>query len=202
MAKSKPSLARTPLFDLAVEQNARFTGFSGWEMPVQYTSIGQEHEAVRTDAGMFDISHMGKFAFTGKQLWQALQRLVPSDLSRLQPGQAQYTVLLNPQGGIIDDVIVYHQGEDTTGVPQAMIIVNAATCQKDKEWLLAQLENTAVKLLDLSQENVLIALQGPQAETYLQPFVQDDLTSLKSFEHLNATVLDQPGFIARTGYTG
>lgn len=202
VAKSKPSLARTPLFDLAVEQNARFTGFSGWEMPVQYGSIGQEHEAVRTDAGMFDISHMGKFAFTGKQLWQALQRLVPSDLSRLQPGQAQYTVLLNPQGGIIDDVIVYHQGEDTTGVPQAMIIVNAATCQKDKEWLLAQLENTAVKLLDLSQENVLIALQGPQAETYLQPFVQDDLTSLKSFGHVNATVLDQPGFIARTGYTG
>lgn len=202
VAKPKPSLARTPLFDLAVEQNARFTGFSGWEMPVQYSSIGQEHEAVRTDAGMFDISHMGKFAFTGKHLWQALQRLVPSDLSLLQPGQAQYTVLLNPQGGIIDDVIVYHQGEDETGEPQAMMIVNAATCQKDKEWLLAQLDNTGVKLQDLSQENILIALQGPQAETYLQPFVQEDLTALKSFGHLNATILDQAGFIARTGYTG
>lgn len=202
VAKPKPSLARTPLFDLAVEQNARFTGFSGWEMPVQYSSIGQEHEAVRTDAGMFDISHMGKFSFTGKQLWQALQRLVPSDLSRLQPGQAQYTVLLNPQGGIIDDVIVYHQGEDETGEPQAMMIVNAATCQKDKEWLLAQLDNTGVKLLDLSQENVLIALQGPQAEAYLQPFVQEDLTALKSFGHLKVTVLGQAGFIARTGYTG
>lgn len=202
VAKSNPSLAKTPLFDLAVEQNARFTSFSGWEMPVQYSSIGQEHKAVRTDAGMFDISHMGKFAFTGKQLWQELERFVPSDLSRLQSGQAQYTVLLNPQGGIIDDVIVYHQGEDETGEPQAMMIVNAATYQKDKEWLVTKLENTGVKLLDLSQDNVLIALQGSQAEAYLQPFVQEDLATLKSFGHLHATILDQPGFIARTGYTG
>ena len=108
--EAKTPLVRTPLFELAVEQNARLTAFSGWEMPVQYVGVKQEHQAVRTTAGMFDISHMGKFALAGKTLLKQLQFLVPSDLERLQPGQAQYTVLLNPQGGIIDDIIFYYQG--------------------------------------------------------------------------------------------
>lgn len=202
MLDPQSSLARTPLFNLALAQNARFTSFSGWEMPLQYTSLGQEHEAVRTHAGLFDVSHMGKLCFTGTQLWQALDRLVPSDLSRLQLGQAQYTVLLNPQGGIIDDVIIYHQGEDQRGEPQAMMIVNAGTYLKDKEWLSTQLDQSGVKLLDMTGEKVLMALQGPQAENYLQPFVQENLTQLKFFEHFNGTILGQPGFIARTGYTG
>lgn len=102
-------LARTPLFDLAVAQKAKFTGFSGWEMPVQFNGLKQEHEAVRTSVGMFDISHMGKFIFCGQNLLKQLQPLVPSDLLRLQPGESQYTVLLNPQGGVIDDIIFYYR---------------------------------------------------------------------------------------------
>ncbi|HEY9739252.1 MAG TPA: glycine cleavage system aminomethyltransferase GcvT [Coleofasciculaceae cyanobacterium] len=205
MAKSENTaspLARTPLYQLAVEQKARLTEFSGWEMPVQYIGIGQEHEAVRTSAGMFDISHMGKFALQGQQLIEQLQPLVPSDLSRLQPGQAQYTVLLNAKGGIIDDIIFYYQGENASGEQRGVMIVNAATRARDKAWVFAQIEVAEIDFQDLSLEKVLIAVQGPQAISYLQPFVKEDLTPLKAFAHLEATVLNQPAFIARTGYTG
>lgn len=209
MAKSEQSnsqtatpLARTPLYQLALEQKARLTAFSGWEMPVQYIGIGQEHQAVRTAAGMFDISHMGKFAFKGKQLLENLQPLVPSDLKRLQAGEAQYTVLLNPQGGIIDDIIFYYQGEDNAGEQRGMMIVNAATLTKDKAWLAANLDTALVGFQDLSQDYILIALQGPSAISYLQAFVEKDLTQIKAFGHLEATILGQPAFIARTGYTG
>lgn len=201
-SQTPPSLSRTPLFDLVVEQKARLTAFSGWEMPVQFSGISAEHQAVRTHVGMFDISHMGKFAFKGKQLLEHLQPLVPSDLTRLQAGEAQYTVLLNSHAGIIDDIIVYYQGEDEAGEQRAMMIVNAATRTRDKAWLLANLEAAPVDLQDLSKENVLIAVQGPQAITSLQSFVQEDLTPIKAFGHLEATILGHPAFIARTGYTG
>jgi len=191
------TLAQTPLFALALELKARLTSFGGWEMPVQFTGIGREHAAVRTAAGMFDISHMGKFILRGQVVAQ-LQRLVPSDLSRLQPGQAQYTVLLNQQAGIIDDIIFYYQGEQ-----QGVLIVNAATASKDKAWLLENIDPKLLELQDLSAEKVLIAVQGPQAVVALQPFVQENLAALQPFGHLQATVLGQPGgFIARTGYTG
>ncbi|TVP62082.1 MAG: glycine cleavage system aminomethyltransferase GcvT [Nodularia sp. (in: Bacteria)] len=196
------SLVRTPLYQLGAELKARFTSFGGWEMPVQFAGISKEHEAVRTAAGMFDISHMGKFTLQGKHLMEQLQRLVPSDLNRLQPGQAQYTVLLNPQGGIIDDIIVYYQGKDATGVQQAAIVVNASTTAKDKAWLLQELDLNQVEFQDLSPEKVLIAVQGPKAVKYLQALVKEDLQPIKAFGHLQATVLDKPAFIARTGYTG
>ncbi|WP_414752328.1 glycine cleavage system aminomethyltransferase GcvT [Anabaena sp. CCY 9910] len=196
------TLARTPLYQLSLELNARLTSFGGWEMPVQFSGITREHEAVRNAAGMFDISHMGKFTLQGKNLISQLQGLVPSDLSRLQPGQAQYTVLLNPQGGIIDDIIVYYQGEDNSGTQQAFIIVNAATTSKDKAWILSHLDQNQVQFQDISPAKVLIAVQGPKAIDYLQPFVQQNLQPIKAFGHLEATVLGQAGFIARTGYTG
>ncbi|MFW6358068.1 MAG: glycine cleavage system aminomethyltransferase GcvT [Chroococcales cyanobacterium] len=202
VASEQQSLSRTPLFDLQVKQNARMIGFSGWEMPVQYSGLKPEHEAVRTKVGMFDISHMGKFALHGYNLVDHLQRFVPSDLKRLQPGQAQYTVLLNPKGGMIDDIIFYYQGEDETGMQRGRMIVNAATRSKDKAWLNANLEETPVVLEDLSKDSVLIAIQGPQAESFLQPFVKADLSKLSSFDHVETEVLEQPGFIARTGYTG
>ena len=196
------SLKQTPLYNLAVAQKARMTSFAGWEMPVQYSSLKQEHEAVRTDVGMFDISHMGKFAIQGKDILKSLQSLVPSDLERLQPGQAQYTVLLNTQGGIIDDIIVYYQGEDDAGNQKGMIIVNAATCAQDKAWLLEKLADSPVKMSDLSLEKALIALQGPNALAIFQPLVDADLGQMKAFQHLEAKVLGYPAFIARTGYTG
>ncbi len=196
------SLSRTPLYILAQELKARLTSFGGWEMPVQFSGITIEHHAVRNAAGMFDISHMGKFTLQGKNLISQLQTLVPSDLSRLQPGQAQYTVLLNPKAGIIDDIIFYYQGENSAGEQQGVIIVNAATTSKDKTWLLQHLDTTEIKFQDLSPEKVLIAVQGPKALAYLQTLVQADLTSVKAFGHLETTALGKPAFVARTGYTG
>lgn len=195
-------LSRTPLFDLAVELKARLTPFAGWEMPVQYSGIGAEHQAVRTSAGMFDISHMGKFALEGQELLKHLQFLVPSDLERLQPGQAQYTVLLNSQAGIIDDIIFYYQGENEAGQQKGMAIVNAATLAKDKDWLLSNLADSSVELTDISDRKVLIAIQGKLALEKLKPLVDADLSQIKAFGHLEANLLGETAFIARTGYTG
>jgi aminomethyltransferase len=196
-------LSRTPLYDVAVALNARMVPFAGWEMPVQYSGITKEHEAVRSQAGMFDISHMGKFVLIGENLIDTLQPLVPSDLSRLKPNQAQYTVLLSEQGGILDDIIFYYQGEDAeTGTQRGVMIVNAATCSRDKAWISAQLEPTDITLEDLTKYQALIAVQGPQTLEKLQPLVTENLDSIPFFGHLNATVLGHPAFIARTGYTG
>ncbi|BAU04894.1 glycine cleavage system aminomethyltransferase GcvT [Fischerella sp. NIES-3754] len=195
-------LYQTPLYFLAQELKARLTSFGGWEMPVQFSGITTEHQAVRNAAGIFDISHMGKFTLAGKNLIAQLQYLVPSDLSRLQPGQAQYTVLLNPNAGIIDDIIFYYQGENSDGEQQGVMIVNAATTSKDKTWLLQHLDTQKINFQDLSKEKILVAVQGPKAVELLQPFVEADLSSVKAFGHLEASILGKPAFLARTGYTG
>jgi aminomethyltransferase len=192
------TLHRTPLHDQAIAAGAKFVPFSGWEMAVQYSGLKAEHQAVRAAVGMFDISHMGKFQLVGDDLIPALQTLVPSNLARLTPGQAQYTVLLNEQAGIIDDVIYYHQGDR-----QGFLIVNAATTQKDWDWLTAHLSNQGINLTDISQAKVLLAIQGPQAATVLQPLVKNlNLGNLALFNHGHGEVLGQTAFIARTGYTG
>ena len=198
---AKSPLLHTPLFTLAQQQNARFTPFSGWEMPVQYTGLKKEHQAVRNSVGMFDISHMGKFTLVGQDLIEQLQTLVPSDLARLKPGQAQYTVLLNSQAGIIDDIIFYYQGETAEGKQQGIAIVNAGTTDKDKTWLLEQL-TSSVQLEDLSRDRVLLAIQGPQAASVFQSLVEEDLSSMKAFTHQQVTIDGHSAFVARTGYTG
>lgn len=195
-------LLRTQLYELCLELKGRMTAFAGWEMPVQFSGLTKEHQAVRSQAGMFDISHMGKFVFKGVNLIDQLQPLVPSDLSRLQPGQAQYTVLLNEAGGILDDLIFYYQGVNAAGEQEGVMIVNASTRVRDKAWILAAIDPNQVQLTDLSQDHVLLAVQGPQAVAQIQPFVGDDLSGIKAFGHLNTTVLGQPAFMARTGYTG
>ncbi|ASC72011.1 Aminomethyltransferase [Halomicronema hongdechloris C2206] len=191
---------RTPLYDLLLDQNARIVDFAGWEMPVQYAGIKQEHRAVRQQAGVFDISHMGKFVLRGPGLLAALDGLVPTDLSRLQPGKAQYTVLLTPEAGIVDDLLLYRQEDDSQG-ERVVTIVNAATTAKDKAWLRQALEPT-IELQDLSAEQVLLAVQGPYAATKLQALVDIDLSTIKRYCHGEATLWGQPAFLARTGYTG
>lgn len=170
------------------------TAFAGWEMPVQFSGIKQEHAAVRTSVGMFDISHMGKFVLSGDNVLRSLQQLVPSDLGKLAPGKAQYTVLLNPQGGIIDDLIIYDEGK------QVSLIVNAATTAKDKAWLLEHL--SGIELQDNSQTQALIAVQGPKAVETLQLITDIDLSTIRRYNHAHGQVLDHPAFLARTGYTG
>jgi aminomethyltransferase len=193
---------RTPLYDLAIAKNARMTEFAGWEMPVQYSGISQEHQAVRQHAGLFDISHMGKFVLQGQDLISSLQKLVPSDLARLEPGAAQYSVLLNSEAGIIDDLIVYYQGLNAQGQPQAVLIVNASTAEQDKTWIESQLQGSDVRLVDLTLDRALIAIQGPKAVSTLQALVEEDLSTIQAFGHRTITLLSHPAFVARTGYTG
>jgi aminomethyltransferase len=193
---------QTPLYELSLAQKARFTPFSGWEMPVQYAGLKQEHYAVRNAVGMFDISHMGKFALVGQNLIEQLQYLVPSNLASLQSGQAQYTVLLNSQAGIIDDIIFYYQGETATGEQQGFAIVNAATTAKDKAWLLEHFQNNSIELQDLSQQKALIAVQGSQAVSVLQSLTKEDISQMSAFTHQQIHIQGNPAFIARTGYTG
>lgn len=197
-------LLRTPLFDLHQQSQARIVEFSGWEMPVQYQGIVAEHQAVRQGVGMFDISHMGKFDLKGENPLAALQPLVPSDLSPLQPGQAKYTVFLNHQGGIVDDLIVYCHSRYLVS-----LIVNAATTTKDWAWLQAHLNTSELTLENQTDNLVLIALQGPKAAETLQPLVDSPLNNLKNYQHTPATIHlpnsqfpHVPGWIARTGYTG
>jgi aminomethyltransferase len=208
MTDEKKPLAHTYLYEPCQELNAKMVEFAGWQMPVQFSGITQEHQAVRTEVGMFDISHMGKFAFKGKNLVERLQQLVPSDLSRLKPGQAQYTVLLNPDGGMIDDIIFYYQGLNTAGEERGLAIVNASTRVKDKDWIVQQLQldrpecQPPIYFRDITQTRVLIALQGPKAEEYLQRAIDDDLSTLPAFGHMETTTTGQPCVVARTGYTG
>ncbi|HHP7229790.1 MAG TPA: glycine cleavage system aminomethyltransferase GcvT [Xenococcaceae cyanobacterium] len=195
-------LLRTPLYTLEKAQKARFVPFSGWEMPVQFTGLKQEHQAVRSQVGMFDISHMGKFTLVGKNLVTQLQTLVPSDLSRLHPNQAQYTVLLNPQGGIIDDIIFYRQADTVTGEQQGMLIVNAATTDQDRDWILKQIDRQSVTFQDISRDRILIAIQGKTATATLQSLVAENISNLPRFGHQQVTISGNPAFVARTGYTG
>ncbi|HIK35510.1 MULTISPECIES: glycine cleavage system aminomethyltransferase GcvT [unclassified Thermosynechococcus] len=187
------ALRRTPLYPL--HQGARFTPFGEWEMPLQYSSILQEHQAVRQRVGMFDISHMGKFLLRGSEAIAALQERVPTNLSRLQPGQAKYTVLLNEAGGIVDDVILYVDDG------QIRCIVNAATTAKDWAWFQTYLP-TRIELIDESATQVLIALQGPAATATLAPLCDRPLDDIKAYRHAQVNLLGQPAWIARTGYTG
>ncbi|HEY9738009.1 MAG TPA: glycine cleavage system aminomethyltransferase GcvT, partial [Trichocoleus sp.] len=200
MSLDSTPLRQTPLYASHLQLKARLTPFAGWEMPVQYEGIKQEHQAVRQQAGMFDISHMGKLTLQGPDVVDQLQRLVPSDLSSLAPGKAQYTVLLNPEGGIVDDLILYGLSPAANGDQRVFTIINAATTEKDKTWLLEHLGDT-VKLQDESHQ-ALIAVQGPEAAAQLQSLIKEDLSAVGRYEHIDGTLLGQPAFLARTGYTG
>ena len=191
---------RTPLFPAIQALGARTIEFGGWEMPVRFDSITKEHQAVRSAAGVFDISHMGKFWLRGPHLRECVQRLTPSDFSTLGAGRAQYSVLLNDRGGIVDDFIFYYQGE-RDGLPQGVAIVNAATREKDRAWMAEHL-GSEIDLEDRTEVQVLIALQGPKAASVLQAFTDIDLDALGAFAHVEAQLLGEPAFIARTGYTG
>jgi aminomethyltransferase len=190
-------LQRTPLFGDIQSLNPRCVPFAGWEMPVQFSSLKAEHEAVRTGVGAFDISHMGKFVLTGQDVVGAMEPLVPSCLGKLRPGQAQYSVLLNEAGGIIDDIIFYYCQPD-----RAYVIVNASRKDQDLAWIQAHLDHNLATIEDLSAAHVLVAIQGPAAESTLQPFVAGKLNTMEAFDHQETTVDGDFAFVARTGYTG
>jgi len=196
-AATSTSLKRTPLYERHLALGARLVEFSGWEMPVQYSSILDEHRAVRTCAGLFDVSHMGEFKIEGPDSLAFLQYLVPNDVSRLAIHQALYTQLCLPNGGTIDDLIIYYLAEN-----HYMMVVNAGNIDKDFAWVEQQAKIFDVQVFNQSDTTALLALQGPEAQAILQPLADVDLSTIRYY-HCEPGVVDGINcIISRTGYTG
>jgi aminomethyltransferase len=191
------SLKRTPLFDEHRQLGARLVEFGGWEMPVQYSSILDEHRAVRTHAGLFDVSHMGEFRVSGPDATAFLQHLVPNDVARLALNQALYTQLCRPDGGVVDDLLIYRLADS-----MYMLVVNAGNIAKDFAWIQEHSAGYDLHLADQSHLTALLALQGPAAQAILQPLTQVDLAAIGYYHSMSGTVSDIECLISRTGYTG
>jgi aminomethyltransferase len=184
------TLQRTPLYDRHVALGARMVPFAGWEMPVQYEGVIQEHRAVRTDAGVFDVSHMGELDVEGPRAHELLQGLLSNDLDRLQPGLAQYTLLTNEHGGIVDDVIAYRLGEF-----RYLLVVNASNRDADYR-RLKEHEISGSDVRDMSDECAMLAVQGPRAIERL------GLPDAPRFTFADAEIDGVEVMVNRTGYTG
>jgi glycine cleavage system T protein (aminomethyltransferase) len=184
------TLQRTPLHDRHVALGARLVPFAGWEMPVQYEGVIAEHRAVRTNAGVFDVSHMGEFEVEGPRATELLQGALSNDLARVAPGQAQYTLLTNERGGIVDDLIVYRLDQH-----RYMLIVNASNRDADFRWLKER-EIAGSDVRDVSDEYALLAVQGPRAIERLR------LPEAPAFTFDEAELDGVPCMVNRTGYTG
>ena len=199
------TLKQTPLHAKCVENNCRMASFAGWEMPIQFSGLINEHEAVRKKAGMFDISHMGVFLMQGKNAKDALQNLVPTDLYRIGKGEACYSVLLNESGGIIDDLIIYDLGHDDSE-EILLLVINAGCTDKDIAWLNKNINNSNISIKNHKKNDIFLALQGPDAEKILSKFSSVPLSSIPRFGHKNINLIKDDFnasiFIARTGYTG
>jgi aminomethyltransferase len=190
------ALRRTSLFELHRQLGARMTTFGGFEMPVSYAGIIDEHLAVRSRAGVFDLGHMGEFEFVGGAALKLLERAMTNSAARLQAGRAQYTLMCMPDGGTIDDLIVYRLDD-----ARYMLCVNASNIAADREWLL-ELGAQDAGFRDLSEETGLVAVQGPQAETILQGLSRAPLAAMRRFAVAQAEVAGARCIVARTGYTG
>jgi aminomethyltransferase len=187
---------RTPLYSCHVELRARMVDFAGWDMPVQYSSIVEEHRAVRTGVGIFDISHMGRLWFSGPDSMTLVQRLYTNNASTLKEGQARYGLVCNERGGIKDDVLIYRlQG-------RLGMVVNASNRIKILGWIKEHQPRTGVEVVDRTQESCMIAVQGPGALRCCQRFITADLASLHYYFALSTTYQGNECIVSRTGYTG
>ncbi|MDQ3386321.1 MAG: glycine cleavage system aminomethyltransferase GcvT, partial [Actinomycetota bacterium] len=191
-----PDLRRTPLYEEHKALGAKLVDFAGWEMPVQYSGIKIEHEAVRNHAGLFDVSHMGEAVFRGPDAEAAVQRLVTRDVSKLAEGQAGYAAVCYEDGGTVDDVLVYKRPEDY------LVVVNASNREKDLEHFRENTEDLEVEITDESDDWALLALQGPEAIELLQNFTNTPLSEMKYYRFVEGEVDGAEAIISRTGYTG
>jgi len=189
-------LKQTPLNAVHRRIGARMVPFGGWDMPVQYSGILEEHRAVRGAAGLFDISHMGEIEFRGRGALAAVQRLVTGDTSKLAIGQVQYAALCYENGTFVDDLTVYKLADD-----HYMFTVNASNINKDYQWITAQVARN-VEVRNISDETALLALQGPKAPEILSKLTPVDLRQIRYYWFQRGKVLDADALISRTGYTG
>ncbi|CAA9460406.1 MAG: Aminomethyltransferase (glycine cleavage system T protein) [uncultured Rubrobacteraceae bacterium] len=190
------ALRRTPLYEEHKASGARIVDFAGWEMPVQYEGIKAEHEAVRTAAGLFDVSHMGEVFFRGPQAEEAVQRLVTRDVGRLEVGKAGYAAVCYQSGGTVDDVLVYRRPDDF------LVVVNASNREKDFEHFRENTKDLDVEVTDESDSWALLALQGPEAVGLLEGFTETALSSIKYYRFVEGEVGGMDAILSRTGYTG
>lgn len=190
------NMKRTPLFAAHRRAGAKMVEFAGWEMPVHYSGVIEEHRAVRSGAGLFDVSHMGEIEVRGAGATDFCQRMSANDVGRMALFQAQYNLLLNERGGVIDDVIFYRLEEN-----RYLICVNAANTEKDYAWL-RQHAAGAVDITNVSSSYAQLALQGPRAASILQPLTRTVLDAIRSFRFVTAEVASVRCLVARTGYTG
>lgn len=191
-------LKRTPLFDTYKEYGAKTIDFGGWELPVQFSSIKEEHEAVRTKAGLFDVSHMGEIEVKGTGSLEYLQKMLTNDVSKLKTGGAQYSAMCYENGGTVDDLLVYKLEED-----HYLLVVNAANIDKDFNWLKDHLDEN-VEINDLSEQTAQLALQGPLAEEVLQKLTPEtNLNNIGFFKfQQDVNINGKKALVSRTGYTG
>lgn len=194
---SENQLQRTALNDAHRRLGAKMIDFGGWDMPVTYAGTIDEHLAVRTAAGLFDVSHMGELEVRGPQALAVVQHITTNDASKLQIGQAQYAGLTTPQGTFVDDLLVHKLSDE-----HYFLCVNASNTEKDFQWILANTKGFDAEVKNTSGQYTQIAIQGPRALEILQPFANVDLSAIKYYWFANGEVDGVPGIIARTGYTG
>jgi len=191
-----PDPQRTPLYDRHVEAGAQMVEFGGWSMPLQYTSMREEHLAVRNDCGVFDVSHMGEVHLTGPGALEALERAVTNRVADLAPGQARYTLICDEAGGIIDDALVYRPAEDIFTV-----VVNAGPRPKDVAHL-REVIGGACDMVDITDQVALVAVQGPRALELLQPMASIELAPIGYYHFAEGELNGLKATFSRTGYTG
>jgi aminomethyltransferase len=200
MTSTAPAeLRKTPLHGIHVASGARMVEFAGWDMPVEYSGITDEHMAVRTRAGLFDVSHMGEIEVAGADALSFVQWIATNDASRLSIGQAQYSALTTAEGTVIDDVLVYRLAED-----HYLLVVNAANVAKDWAWMKRQaaVAGGDVALVNASARYALLAIQGPEAVAVTQQLTSVDLSSIKYYWFAAGEVASVRATFSRTGYTG
>jgi aminomethyltransferase len=191
------ALRRTPLYDVHKALNAKIVPFAGYEMPVNYPSgITAEHNAVRKQAGLFDVSHMGEFVIRGDRMVEFVNHVTTNDVAALADGQVHYSTILYENGTIVDDCLVYKFAD------RIVMVVNASNREKDLAHISRHAARFGVQIGDISDEIALLALQGPAAEEILQPFVDVDLAAIKYYWHSWGHVQGMHALISRTGYTG
>lgn len=192
------NVKKTALYSTHQKLGGKIIDFAGWALPVQYEGIIQEHEAVRNAAGMFDVSHMGEVKAEGKEAFDFVQNLVTNDISVLENHQVIYTLMCYPDGGVVDDLLVYKFDNENF-----LLVINASNIDKDYQWMKDNSSNFNLKLSNISNEVSQIALQGPKAQSILQKLVNVNLTDIEFF-HFNDNVLidGMKCLVSRTGYTG
>lgn len=198
---TEENLLKTPLWQWHVDQGGRMVGFGGWSMPVQYSSIIAEHNATRTAVGIFDVSHMGRFWFSGAAVDAVLDGLLTRRVAGLEPGKIRYALMCREDGCILDDVLVYHLDRPGSG-GEFMMVVNASNRQKIHDWILARTGGSGLKLDDRTRQTAMIAVQGPRACAVVAGLADRDPAELAYYTGRWGAVAGKPAVISRTGYTG